>query len=282
MSNTVDLKSFHYLENGDISFSILDTIKTEKKLDSGLYTVSWLDYPESRVALTVNADKESVKMHQFPDKEKIENLLDVFFNENVVAKMSSLGFYHKVGILLYGKQGTGKSTIVKNYATRIIEDHNGLVFYFNGRSNITACWAFLRKIRAIQDNPIVVIFEEIDSFVNDKTEGPLKVIFDGNESIDNCIIFGTTNYLDRIPTALKDRPSRFKYVLNIEGIQSEEEVFEILSNMIGDLFDKKEIKLFSKKLIGNSLDFIKQFAIDKIMCLETYSHNSKNSIGFIK
>ena len=282
MSNTVDLKSFHYLENGDISFSILDTIKTEKILDSGLYTVSWLEYPESRVALTVNTDKENIKMHQFPDKEKIENLLDIFFNEKVVRKMGSLGFYHKVGILLYGKQGTGKSTIVKNYATRIIEDHNGLVFYFNGRGNITACWSFIRKIRAIQDNPIVVIFEEMDSFVNDKNEGPLKIIFDGNESIDNCIVFGTTNYLDRIPSALKDRPSRFKYVLNIEGIQSEEEVFEILHNMIGDLFTTKEIKDFSKKLIGNSLDFIKQFAIDKIMCLETYAHHSKGKIGFIK
>ena len=282
MSNTVDLKSFHYLENGDISFSILDTIKTEKKLDSGLYTISWLPYPESKVALTVSTDKETVKMHQFPDKEKIENLLDVFFNENVVTKMASLGFYHKVCILLYGKQGTGKSTIVKNYATRIIEDHDGLVFYFNGRDNISGCWSFLRKIRAIQDNPIVVIFEEIDSFVSDKNEGPLKIIFDGNESIDNCIIFGTTNYLDRIPTALKDRPSRFKYVLNIEGIQSEEEVFEILHHMIGDLFTAKELKDFSKKLIGNSLDYIKQFAIDKIMCLETYSHNSKGKIGFIK
>ena len=52
--------------------------------------------------------------------------------------------------------------------------------------------------------------------------------------------------------------------------------------MIGDLFTAKELKDFSKKLIGNSLDYIKQFAIDKIMCLETYSHNSKGKIGFIK
>jgi SpoVK/Ycf46/Vps4 family AAA+-type ATPase len=282
MSSTVDLKSFHYLENGEISFSILDTIKTQKKLDSGLYTISWLPFPESKLLLTVNTDKETVKMHQFPDKEKIEDLLKIFFDKNVVTKMSSLGFYHKVGILLYGKQGTGKSTIVKNYATKIIEEHNGLVFYFNGKENIAACWSFLRKIRAIQDNPIVVIFEEIDSFVNDKSEGSLKIIFDGNESMDNCIIFGTTNYLERIPSALKDRPSRFKYVLNIEGIQSEDEVFEILHNMIGDLFTAKELKHFSKKLIGNSLDYIKQFAIDKIMSLDTYGHNSKSQIGFTK
>lgn len=281
-NNTVDLKSFHYLENGEISFSILDTIKTEKILDAGLYTVSWLPYPESKIGLKVNQEKESVKMHQFPDKEKLENLFDIFFNDNVVSKMSTLGFHHKVGIMLYGKQGTGKSTIIKNYADRIIKDHNGIVFYFNGRDNITGCWEFIRKIRAVQNNPIVVIFEEIDSFVSDKSEGQLKVIFDGNESINNCIIMATTNYIDRIPSALKDRPSRFKYVLNIEGIQSEEEIFDILNNMIGDLFTKKELVEFSHELKGSSLDFIKQFGVDKIMCLETYEHISKKTIGFHK
>ena len=29
---TTDFKSFHYLENGDVSFSMFDTIKSSKKL----------------------------------------------------------------------------------------------------------------------------------------------------------------------------------------------------------------------------------------------------------
>jgi SpoVK/Ycf46/Vps4 family AAA+-type ATPase len=33
--------------------------------------------------------------------------------------------------------------------------------------------------------------------------GPLKTILDGNHSMDNCLVFATTNYIDKIPDALK-------------------------------------------------------------------------------
>ena len=33
---TSDLKSFHYLENGDIDFSFFDTIRTEKKFSKDM------------------------------------------------------------------------------------------------------------------------------------------------------------------------------------------------------------------------------------------------------
>ena len=278
--NTSDLKSFHYLENGEIGFSILDTVKTQQKLDAGVYSISYLGYPESRVLLKTSTDSEIVKMHNFSDKEKLENLFKVFFNKAIVKKMKTLGFYHKVGIMLYGKEGTGKSTIIKNYINKIVKDHNGIVFYFAGPDGLTSCWEFIKKIRAIQDNPIVVVFEEMDMYVVNNNEGYLKTIFDGNNAIDNLVIFGSTNYIERIPDAIKNRPSRFKYVLNIEGIQSEEEIYVILEHMIGDLFNEEELKEFSFGLKGKSLDFIKQFGVDKIMSLETYSHNKKKSIGF--
>jgi ATP-dependent 26S proteasome regulatory subunit len=34
--------------------------------------------------------------------------------------MKTLGFYHKGGILLHGKEGTGKTTI-KNYVNKIVK-----------------------------------------------------------------------------------------------------------------------------------------------------------------
>jgi SpoVK/Ycf46/Vps4 family AAA+-type ATPase len=281
-NNTSDLKSFHYLENGEVSFSILDTVKTEQKLDSGVYTLEYLPYPEMRVKLDVSTDRETIKIYTFPDKDKLDNLFDSFFNKNVIQKVKDLGFYHKVGVLLYGKEGTGKSTILKSYAYKVLENHNGLVFYFTSNQYVNKCWEFIKKIRAIQDNPIVVIFEEMDMYVQKTSEVPegyLKTILDGNNSIDNCIILGATNYIDTIPNAIKDRPSRFKYVLNIEGIHSEEEILDILTPMISDICEKAEIKEYAYMLKGETLDSIKQFAMDKIMCLQSYSKNKK-SMGF--
>lgn len=281
-NNTSDFKSFHYLENGEVSFSILDTIKTEQKLDSGVYTLEYLGYPDMRVKIDVSTDRETIKSYTFPDKDKLDNLFESFFNKNVVQKVKELGFYHKVGVLLYGKEGTGKSTIIKSYAYKVLENHNGLVFYFTSNQYVNKCWEFIRKIREIQDNPIVVIFEEMDMYVQKTSEVPegyLKTILDGNNSIDNCIILGATNYIDTIPKAIKDRPSRFKYVLNIEGIHSEEEILEILSPMISNICSKDEIKEYAYMLKGETLDSIKQFAMDKIMCLQSYSKNKK-TMGF--
>lgn len=281
-TNTSDLKSFHYLENGEISFSILDTVKTEKKLDSGVYTLEYLGYPEMRVKIDVSKDTETVKSFTFPDKDKLDNLFKVFFENKIVEKVKNLGFYHKVGILLYGKEGTGKSTIIKSYANKVLKEENALVFYFTNNVGVSKCWEFIRKIRDIQTNPIVVIFEEMDMYTiptPENPEGYLKTIFDGNNSIDNCIVFGATNYIDKIPAAIKNRPSRFKYVLNIEGIHSEEEILDILTAMIGDISNKTDIKEYAYALRGETLDSIKQFAMDKIMCLESYSGNKKN-MGF--
>ena len=156
------------------------------------------------------------------------------------------------------------------------------MFYFTSNAGVAKCWDFIRKIRAIQNNPIVVIFEEMDMYTQqtpDAPEGYLKTIFDGNNAIDNCIVFGATNYIDKIPAAIKNRPSRFKYVLNIEGVDSEEEIIDILTPMIGNMFKKNEIKDFAFAMKGETLDTIKQFGMDKIMCLDSY--NSKNkTIGF--
>lgn len=278
-NNTTDLKSFHYLENGDISFSMLDTIKTTKKLDSGVYLLDYIGHPQYTVILKTTSDKETVKMYDFDERAVLEGLFDVFFDENVVNKMGSLGFNHKAGILLYGKEGTGKTTIIKHYANKIVDEHGALVFYLSNASYLKDIWNFVVNVRAIQDNPIVIVMEEIDTFLHDRKEGYLKVMFDGHESIDNCLFMATTNYIDSIPEAMKNRPSRFKYVMPIEGINKEEVIFDILSSMVGDMFEPTEIVDFARELKGSTLDFIKQFGLDKIMNLDSYKKNKK-TIGF--
>lgn len=84
---TTDLKSFHYLENGEIAFSTYDTIKSNKYLDSGSYKITYVEeYPNSRIVVKLDSDTESVKTHNFPDKQKIDDLFNSFFTENVVKK----------------------------------------------------------------------------------------------------------------------------------------------------------------------------------------------------
>ena len=279
--NTSDLKSFNYLENGEVTFSILDTIKSVTKLDSGCYFLSRSEYPDNRIILNINNDIENVRIHDFSDKEKLDKLFNVFLKEEIHKKINDLGFNHKVGIILHGREGTGKSTILKYYYNRAIKENKSLVFYMNCTDRyIKECWNFIMNIRKIQKNPIIVIFEEIDGQVDNGNEPFLKTVLDGNMSIDNVLFFATTNHLEKIPEALKNRPSRFKYVLNIEGIQNADDVYIIIEKMLKNLFTNGEIMKFSEEIKGQSLDFIKQFCMDKLMDIKTYQHKRNKKLGF--
>jgi len=276
-----EFKSFNYLENGEVLFSIFETKKSTQVLDAGFYDISYEGYPKNSIILKQLTIEESVKIHNFPDREKISKLFEAFFDEKVISSISNLGFLHKIGVLLHGKEGSGKSTILKYYANKAVVEHDAIVFYIR-RENINNCWKFIQDIRSIQNNPIIIFFEEIEQHIAwEYNEGIIKTILDGNMSINNCILFATTNYLEKIPNAIKNRPSRFKYVLDIEGIQDEEEVKQVLEVMIGDMFTPKEMDEFVNELKGQTLDNIKQFAMDKLMDLKTYAKKEKR-LGFIK
>lgn len=280
-SNTSAIKSFHYLENGEVAFSIFDTIKTYKTLEPGFYQVNYIEHPENRVKVDIDRDTQAIKIHSFPDRQKLDDLFKSFFNQNVINKISELGFYHKVGVLMHGQQGTGKSTVIKYYCDKAIKDHGAVVFYIN-RSDyyLRRCWDFVMSVRNIQKNPIVVVFEEIDQYMRDSNEAFLKIALDGNMSIDNCICFGTTNYINTVPESLRNRPSRFKYSLLIEPMKEISEVHEVVKGMIGGLFEEKDTQKFAKDLVGHTLDQIKQFCVDKIMDIKTYDKKDRNPIGF--
>ena len=280
-NNTYGLKSFNYLEDGEVAYNNLDTIKTTNKLDSGVYHLSYLEYPDYRVLVKCDKNTESVKKHSFPDAEKLDNLFQSFFDDKIKERILELGYYHKIGILLHGIEGTGKSTILKRYYVDAINKHEVIVFFVNDYNYLQKCWEFIMDVRAIQDNPFIVIFEELDSiFTKDGKESYLKMAMDGPMSIDNCIYMGTTNYLDRVPAAIKDRPSRFKYKFNIEGIQDETVVSNIITEIIGDLVCADELKVMVKELKGQTVDVIKHKCFDKIMNLNSHDYKKRNKIGF--
>lgn len=281
------IRTYNYLTNNEVIYSQEETTKTSDVLLPGVYTLSYeRTFNGNRIIIKLNnfndINENNIK---FKEKECVDSLFNSFFDDNVRNKIHSFGELHKSGIIFYGPEGTGKSTIVKNYICDFIKNRDCLAFYisFSNSDDFKEIWNFIKDVRLSQKNTIIIIFEEFDDIAT-SNESELKSILDGNLSIDDCIFFATTNHIDNIPKTIKDRPSRFKYVINIDKIDDVDEIYDIVNSLIGDLpsySDKNEVKKLAKELKNNSLDVIKQKCFDIIMDLKSYNNSkSKNKIGF--
>jgi ATP-dependent 26S proteasome regulatory subunit len=282
-NNTTNIKSFHYLEDDSVDFSILKTKYTTKKLDSAVYDLGVKEVKGQIVPdLKVSNDKEHFNEELgFYYEDKIKNIYSKFFMPKIKQKVNSLGYNHKLGILLYGKQGTGKTSMLKKYFDNAVSTQNAIVFNITSAEYPKIWWKFVQDIRKIQTNPIVIFLDEFDEFFGqrDSHETDFKRMLDGTDSIDNTLFLMTTNYIDKIPQTIKDRPSRIKYAIEVEGIQDE----LLIAKFLKQSFDKIDMEVdFSKdisKMKGNTIDELKQYVLDKVMDLEPEEKNKKK-LGF--
>lgn len=282
--NTTDYKSFHYLENGNIEFSTLHTRFTRNKLDRGVYDIHVIQTNAgAKIVLSVSTQEENFDQDiSFYFEDKIEAIYNSFFNSEVKKKVNTLGYNHKLGLLLYGKAGTGKTSMLKKYFTDIVKNQNGIVFNVTNFNYFSVLWEFIRDIRKIQDTPIVLFLDEFEELVDPRSfdqEAVFKKASDGFNSIDNCLFMMATNYIDKIPATIKDRPSRVKYSIEVGGIEDERKIEKFLT----DSFNKIEMNVdFKEDLInlkGSTLDELKNYCLDKIMNIES-EINKQRKIGF--
>lgn len=57
--------------------------------------------------------------------------------------------------------------------------------------------------------PYLLVFEDLDSLLTDKTRSYFLNEVDGLEANDGILMVGSTNHLDNLDSAIRDRPSRF-------------------------------------------------------------------------
>ena len=282
---TTNFKTFNYQENGEIGFSMLATVKTTNTLDSGIYDLKTIHNFQTGyknvLAVTDNTETFEIDI-PFYFKDKIDTVFNKFYSEEIKKDINNLGYKHKLGILLYGKQGTGKTSMLKFYFQKSKDCCDAVVFNLTSLEHFSETWGFIKNIRKIQSNPIVVFIDECeDLFEKYKQEDSVKKALDGFDSIDNCLVLMSTNYIDKIPTTIKDRPSRVKYSIEVDGIQDE----KLITQFLKQSFDKIDMKVdFEKevsKMKGWTIDELKQWVLDKVMDIEPETKQGKK-LGFGK
>lgn len=266
------IRSFTFFENGDIEYSPYKVTKVSDKLTPGYYNIIYDNYNHkweiSRVTI-----KKTPKPFNFQNKDILDKYINSLVDKNIQNTLKNLKILTKGGVLFYGQEGTGKSTIVQYYCEQLVKQSNAMVFYLDEDSFVTN-WKFLTKLKRIhKDTLFIVVIEEIDDLLNTTPtiEDKLKSILDGNLSLNNTLFFATTNYIHKIPEALKNRPSRFKYTFEIDALEDKDSIRSIVNNIIKDFeCDKEEIV---NHCVGKTLDYIQNYCLDIILNLSHHNFN---------
>jgi GTP-binding protein EngB required for normal cell division len=127
---------------------------------------------------------------------------------------------HKVGILLYGKPGVGKSSLITAVAERF--DIN-CIFYLSPSAldcEASCINAVINDyINRKEEKEKIIVLEDIDIIFEERKKSPARLhnllqMLDGIDSLSNTIYIATTNYIDRLDSALI-RAGRFDVRIEI-------------------------------------------------------------------
>jgi len=161
-----------------------------------------------------------------------EVILDPDMKSNLISDVQGFfdnrGLYKQLavpwkrGLILHGVPGNGKTISIKALIASLAAREDPVPSLYV--KSFDACQGEKYSIRSIFSQarnmaPCLLIFEDLDSLVTDKTRSYFLNEVDGLESNDGILMVGSTNHLDKLDPAISKRPSRFdrKYFFKIPG-----------------------------------------------------------------
>lgn len=207
----------------------------EKELPGGAYIYEEYDgaLPERLVPTDLRTDG-FVKTSMY---HKVKDHIRSFIDSGEIF-MQGGGLY-KCGIMLYGPPGEGKTSTIRNLIKEEIPADAVVIFCSEIPTH-----SFLKKIKeTLHDRLKVIVFEEMLTVVSsDKRLEKVLDFLDGEQSLNYMLVLATTNYPERLPGNIVDRPGRFDELYRF-GHPKKDDLKNILTHYLGRDPTESEIKV---------------------------------------
>jgi AAA+ superfamily predicted ATPase len=172
----------------------------------------------SLLRLAKKYDFDDIVLNQGIKEEIDENVLDFFRNREDYIRN---GLPRKRGIIFYGVPGVGKTLLGKVLCSQL-----DCTFIWVTPSKMSDPALVAQLFEMARDlSPTIIFMEDLDFYASNRLEyggGNVRILgeilnqMDGFEENGDVVVIATTNDIESIEPALKDRPSRFDRVLELK------------------------------------------------------------------
>lgn len=200
-------------------------------------------------------------------KDEIQSLVESF--------LASKDFYlqnripWKRGILLYGKPGNGKTSIIRTIMSLYNFKPITIVPGANDDS-IREAFSY-----AEEQSPSLLYFEDLDSLLEKSVDiSSFLNLMDGISAKNGLLVVATANEIKKLKSNITDRPSRFDRKFEIP-LPNQEMAYIYLKKWFGNLITIKQCKELSKysEKFEFSYAYLKELYISAMF--EALAHNRK-------
>ena len=242
-----DHKGFY--KKGNTFVTLGEEIELFEELPKGIYSLMQDHRTGQMFFKKTQITSDKIIDLPSPEYSKVVNEMKKFLSPETKSLFNKYGYLYKRSTLLFGKPGTGKTCIINRVAEEVIKN-DGIVLFDPAPEILLNAFNVFRDLQ--KDRPILVIYEELDTWLEDD-EKPLLSILDGETQMPNMMYLVTTNFIENIPDRIK-RPGRFSSVIEVDFPNLEARL-TYLKHKLGEENDS---------LVNQIAELTKGFSIDEL------------------